>query len=425
MTMKHLIIIVAALLQLWVTDTQAAALTLKECLARAAEANTLLRTASFDERIAAERVRTIESGYLPRVDLQGGYTAQQAPQSVKFANGSLPTQQADYAFANLAVYQTLYDFGRRSARKEQAVLAREAAEQTYAGQEQDVFLQVVQAYFGILAGQKYLATADDEVRQMANHQKVAQDLFDQGVVTRNDLLQAEVKLAGSRQKQLSASNSLENSWLFLNFLTGREASYRTGLEEPEPRTDTADLDMMLQIALRKRHEIAALKKMIKSDEAAVKEVGSDYFPELFARLGLDYLQNDKVKEQAIMSATVGFKVNLFDGFATTSRKRQALETKSREEERLRNLEATIRLELETAMNDLKVAGERISVFRLAIRQSEENLRINNDRYMEKVGTATDVIDAQTLLTQTRNDYFRSVFDYQVAAARVKRAMGEL
>lgn len=61
----------------------------------------------------------------------------------------------------------------------------------------------------------------------------------------------------------------------------------------------------------------------------------------------------------------------------------------------------------------------------AIIQSEENLRINNDRYLEKVGTATEVIDAQTLLTQTRTAYFHSVYDYQLATARVKRALGEL
>jgi outer membrane protein TolC len=55
----------------------------------------------------------------------------------------------------------------------------------------------------------------------------------------------------------------------------------------------------------------------------------------------------------------------------------------------------------------------------------ENLRITKDRYQEKVGTATEVVDAQTLLTQTRTDYFQSVFDLQVAVARVKRATGQL
>lgn len=83
------------------------------------------------------------------------------------------------------------------------------------------------------------------------------------------------------------------------------------------------------------------------------------------------------------------------------------------------------LEYRTAQNDARVAAQRIDVTRKAIEQGEENLRINKTRYQEQVGTATDVIDAQTLLTRTRSEYYRALFDYEVALARIKRSAGEL
>lgn len=418
-------IVSVALALLFITASPASALSLKECLARAAVANQQLKASAYDEKIAAGTVRITESAYLPRVDFQAGYVAQLEPQAVKIAAEPIATQQAEYGYVSLSLYQTLYDFGRTSRRVEQAVHTRDALLLTYGSQEQDIFFQVIRTYYGILTGEKYLATADDEVRQMENHLKVAKNLYEQGVVTRNDLLQAEVRLANSRQKRLSVANNIENGWLYLNLLTGENANHRAVLEQPEQQTETADLDMMMEIARRKRHEIGALKKAIKADEAAINEYRTHYYPEIFAKLGLDYVENDRVQEQTIMAATIGLKMNLFEGFATASRQQQALHTKTREEEKLRNLEANIRLELETAMNDLRVAEKRIAVSELAIRQSEENLRINSDRYLEKVGTATEVLDAQTLLTQTRTDYFRSIFDYQIAAARVKRAVGEL
>ena len=147
--------------------------------------------------------------------------------------------------------------------------------------------------------------------------------------------------------------------------------------------------------------------------------------QFYARLGLDYVQNDKVKEQALYSATVGFKVNIFDGLATTSRYRQAVKNRSRSEERLQQLESDLALEYRIAINDTRVAQKRIAVTEAAIRQGEENLRINRDRYSEKVGTASDVIDAQTLLTQSRVDHYTALYDYQVALAQVKKARGEL
>jgi len=97
----------------------------------------------------------------------------------------------------------------------------------------------------------------------------------------------------------------------------------------------------------------------------------------------------------------------------------------KEKDRLRSLEETLLLEVHIAQNDLTVAAERIRMTKTAITQSEENLRINNDRYKAQVGTATEVIDAQTLLSQARSDHYQALFDLQVARARVRRATGEL
>jgi len=57
-------------------------------------------------------------------------------------------------------------------------------------------------------------------------------------------------------------------------------------------------------------------------------------------------------------------------------------------------------------------------------QAEENFRINTERYREQVGTATDVIDAQTLLTKSRSDHANALSDCAIQQARLERAMGE-
>jgi len=396
---------------------------LQECLTRAASTNRGLISASYEVDIVQQQIAIARSARLPRVDLQAGYVAQLEPQAVKFGQTVQETQDADFPFLSLTIYDTLYDFGRTRSREGAAQMRRDAASHAYSGSQQDLFLQVVQAYYGILEAQKLVAAANDEVIQMNSHQRTAQTLFEEGVVTRNDLLQAEVRVAASRQKLYSAVNGVENGWLLLNYLTGAPAGFRGELQEdaetallPNPGAD-ADLS--------RRGELAALKDLVAAADYAVQEARSNYYPELFARLAMDYVQNSRVREQAIMSATLGIKVNLYDGLATTSRLRQAVQARSREKERLRDLEDRVKLELATAQNDMRVALARIMVAEKAIAQGVENLRINKDRYLEKVGTATEVVDAQTLLTQTRTDFYQSVFDLQVAAARVKRATGEL
>lgn len=421
--MQKLILVILAV-SIFPSWAHAGTLTLGECLRKAALSNPDLKAAAFEERIAAEGIGIARSGYFPRINVQGGYTAQQDPQAISLQGKTFETQQPNYSFASAVIEQTLYDFGRTSSGYERAKALREASAFSYSALEKDIFLKVVQAYYGILESVKLLRAAEEEVVQMNDHLRVARNLFEQGMVTRNDLLQAEVQLANSRQQRLMAANRLENGWLYLNYLTGQQAGFRAELEEAKLESSLIT-DGNEEFSPENRPEVKALRKEIAADEMAVKESRSHYFPELFARMGADYVENDRVKEQVILYATVGLRINLFDGLATTSRFRRAVQSLSRNEELLRRAEAGIRLEYDTALNDARMAWERIRTAEKSVERGEENLRINKDRYQEHVGTATDVIDAQTLLTRTRTEYYRAVFDYQVAVARIRKAKGEL
>jgi outer membrane protein TolC len=157
----------------------------------------------------------------------------------------------------------------------------------------------------------------------------------------------------------------------------------------------------------------------------VQENRENYLPEVYTRLGMDYVQNDRVREQTIFSATLGIRINLFDGFAADAAREKAVKQRSRQQDALRLAQQRALLEISTARNDVTVARERLSVSEAAIRQSDENLRINRERYQERVGTATEVLDAQTLSTQAKTEHYRALYDYQVATARLQNAHGEL
>ncbi len=399
-------------------------LTLRACLARAAQMNPTLRVALHNEKVAEEDRRIARSGYLPRLDVQGGYTFQDDAQAMKALGTAFETQEANYGSFSLVLTQTLYDFGRTSARYGRARAFQEAAGFEYQGQEQDVSLQVVEAYYGIWEARKILKSVEEELSQMTEHLQVAKDFYEQGVSTLNDLLQAEVKLAASRQQQLAAANSVENRWLLLNFLLSQTPEYRAELEDQVESVEAFPHDGV-EKALKKRAEIKAMEKIVEGSKLEVAERKSSYAPELFARVAVDYLQNDKVAEQSIMSAAIGLKVNLFDGGMTTARYHRATKLQLQKEEAIHQLKEKVGLEYRTAVNDARIAVERVRATEKAIEQGEENLRITRNRYQDLVGTATEVIDAQALLTQVRTDNYRARFDYQVARARVKKAMGEL
>lgn len=405
-------------------SAHAGALSLKDCLKSAAENNPSLKVIDYNSKIASDDIDIAKSAYMPRVDAHAAYTGQDVAQSIKLGPSRLDLTDQDFPSAGVSVTQTIYDFGRTASRKKKAEDTRDASEQTYKAREQDVFMKVVEAYYGILEAGKILKASDDEVIQMENHLRVAKALFEQGVATRNDVLQAEVQVANSRQRRLSAVNRVENRWLALNFLTGNKESERPELVE-ESDNGTSGLPASERADFSKHPEIKAILMMIDASKNGVEEARSYYKPEIFGKLQADYLRNSQVEEDSILSATIGMKMNLFDGYATTSRCEQSVKQQMKAKEALIETEKRLKLEYETAVNDSQVAEKRIEAISKAIALGEENLRINKNKYQEQVGTATNVLDAQTLLTQTRTEYYRAVFDKEIALARIRKATGDL
>ncbi|WP_082820342.1 TolC family protein [Desulfuromonas sp. DDH964] len=381
----------------------------------------LLRGSSSAE-ISAEQSKEAHGIYRPRLDLEAGYTAQQAPQQVVIGGLSEATQDQNYAHFGLAAEQLLYDFSRSAGKVAAADASARKARFAYAGREQDLFLQTGVAYFQVLIAEQLLQAAAEEVTQTEAHLRVAKALFEQQMVTRNDVLQAEVRLASARQQQLARSGALENAWLQLNYLTGRPTAARAELH---PETDLALPSVPDAAAIASRPEIAAQQQQVTAAQAGVQQAQGAFRPELFAHLGADYVENSHVKEQTIYSATLGLRVNLADGGASSARLRAARQRLDQERRVLADLEQQALLDYRSARNDAAVAAQRIAVMEAAIRQAQENLRLNQNRYREQVGTATEVLDAQTLLTQSRTDLYRAQFEYQLALARVQRAIGAL
>jgi outer membrane protein TolC len=58
-----------------------------------------------------------------------------------------------------------------------------------------------------------------------------------------------------------------------------------------------------------------------------------------------------------------------------------------------------------------------------VEQAKENLRIIEEQYKEQVATQTDVLVAQTLLTQTMTNYYNALYDFKIAKAVLMRAIG--
>jgi outer membrane protein len=90
---------------------------------------------------------------------------------------------------------------------------------------------------------------------------------------------------------------------------------------------------------------------------------------------------------------------------------------------LEQVKDSVKLDVQSAALTVTAARKNIQVAETALSQAEEDFRINEERFKEQVGTTTDVLDSLTRLTQARTNYYTAMSDYNVAKARLLRAIG--
>ena len=84
----------------------------------------------------------------------------------------------------------------------------------------------------------------------------------------------------------------------------------------------------------------------------------------------------------------------------------------------------IELEVRTAYSDFMEAREVLVSQQEVQAEAEEALREARARSGAGTGTQLDVLNAETALTQARTTQIQALHDYDVARARLERAMGE-
>ncbi len=83
------------------------------------------------------------------------------------------------------------------------------------------------------------------------------------------------------------------------------------------------------------------------------------------------------------------------------------------------------IELNQAYADIEGATARIAVMESLLKKASESLELAQGRYAAGVGTYIEITDAQVASVNAETDHVQALYDYQLAAARLFKAMGRV
>jgi outer membrane protein TolC len=295
---------------------------------------------------------------------------------------------------------------------------------------QDLVFAVKAAYFAILKATKLETVAKQAVEQLKAQLEVSQAFYDEGIIAKNDLLQTEVQMAQARQDLITATNRVELAKSLFNKLLRRKLDQEVNIKDI---LDYSPVRLRLDEALEKaeltRPEIKEVSLNVLSAEKTVKLTKSSYYPSVsfignYSRDTDDlFLSAVTGEDPDIWTLTLQADWALWEWGKRRDEVAAASARVAKARYLLNEIKDNIQLEVKDAYLSLREAEKNIQVAKTAVVQAEENYRMNEERYKQQVATATDVLDAQTLLTQARTNYFNALSEHNIAWARLERAMG--
>lgn len=297
---------------------------------------------------------------------------------------------------------------------------------------QDVILDTKNAFFSVLKNQKLLDVAQQTVTSISAQKDVSENFYKVGLSPLNDLLQSQVQLANARQALTIAQNNLEIARTNFNTVLRRPLSTPVLLvEEVEIEAFTLNLDDCFAQAQRNRLELQVADLDIEIAGKQVKQSEKDYYPTVnlvgqYFRTGDDWRAHsgDGISDSAGWNVSATATWEFFQWGRTGYGRKEKLSRVAQSRYRKAQLTDTINQEVKQSYLRTREAEQNIRTIEKAVEQSKENLRITEEQYKEQVATQTDVLVAQTLVTQTMTNYFNALYDYKIAKSVLLRAIGQ-
>jgi len=439
---------------------QAKKWSLQECVEYALKNNISIKLAALDAEVVNIARKDAWGAFLPTANAQGSHSWN-IGLNQNITTGLLENQTTQFTSVGLNVGVDIYKGLQNLNRYRRANLAIISAQYTTLKMQEDVALNVANAYLQVLFNKENLKVQEQQLAYDNKQMERVQELVEGGAVPRGDLLDVKATVAADYQRKVAAENTLLISKLSLAQLMQLEDFQNFDTQEGDYEVE-ADPILMEQPstiynkAKELRTEIKIAKANVEIAEKDVKIARGAYQPTItgFYSLTTRAAYSDRIvgsvldtnnpttsigfvdgtnqlvftnnyvpvlgRYAPIMdqfddnkghSFGIGVSVPILNGFAVRNnveRTKVELErSRITLEQREQDLEKNVYTAYTDAMGALKAYDAAVS----ASGAREESLNYAKERYEVGLINVFDLNQAQTLAVNAQSEVLRTKYDY--------------
>lgn len=423
--LRYSMIGVVCLLSSWAITAEAQQLlTLEECSRLALENNAKMKNARLDVKGSEESRKEAFTKYFPTISATGGaFTTDNGMAEMVLMPGMEMTLVKNGVMGGVTAIQPVFAGGQIWNSNKLAALAVEVSRYQMKQSENEVALTVEQYYWQQVSLQEKRKTISIIESLIDNLYKDVEVAVKAGVANRNELLQVQLKKNSIASDRLKIENNLRLSKMVLAQYIGLpedDFTIQTALQEALPSPETYRVDPLT--ALPSTVEYQLLDKNIEANRLQYKLKVGQHMPSVGVGAGYMYHNIlDTDHSFGMVFASVSIPLTGWWG-GSHAIKKQKLQLKAAEYTR-QNSNEQLLIRMQKLWNELEESYKQVNLSEESIRTAEENVRLSTDYYHAGTETLSDLLDAQSLLQQSRDQYTEDYTNYLIRRTQYLQATG--
>ncbi|MGH8780191.1 TolC family protein [Paraburkholderia sp.] len=414
---------------------------LEDAILQAICANPRAQQAWANARAQAAAVGIGEAAYLPTLNATAGI--ERDTQSTTYdgsrfgvdSPGSSQNSSSRYGMLNLS--WVLFDFGKRSAALRQARQLLAAANASQDDTLQTVFFTAAQAYYAVRDAQASVDAARKTEDITKESLTEASAKHDAGAGTLSDQVQAQTAWRRALLDRVNAEGEARTAAGALAVAMGLDANAPVRIATSEPLMDRGEfvegVDQLVEDAKARQPKLVSARARLDAARANIDATRAQGRPTI-SLVGSLTQNNPSYQQQpqsipitASRGSTIGIQVTipLFDGFASSYRAAQAQAQADAQEADLRNTELQVSLDVWTSYQSLQADTANLDNSKALLADAQRLIDIARGRYKAGVGTFTELLNAQTALTDAQKQRVLAISKWRTARLKLAASLGNL
>lgn len=410
------------------------------------------------------KVGQSKANYFPRIGASTGYNFTNNDSTYRSSNSKNLSAQ-------VALNQLIYSFGKVLSQVKMQKFYKIAAEYDLQNAILDTSNNVKSAYFAVLAAKANVDIQKANVMVNERQYNRTKAFFDEGLVSKIDLVNEEVYLSDAKINLVSAENlyqtsiiglnnamyipnapdynientetfNFKNNYAEINLINiANTTTNEDGKIEPKDAVLTTQVEKTnilenykfttypyslkesIDIAYKNRPDLLSMQATQNAVNEALKYTKREYFPDLTGSLGYNWQNNSYYSTNGVNLGAFLSTNNL--NFMET--KLRIRESKAQLEIAKKNVELVkqnIYFDVQNAYVNMIQLEKNIPLMQTKVKQTLENYELADARYEVGLGNFIELQDAKENYNNAQRDYVQTIYKYNVALVNLQTAMGE-